>query len=65
MQVFAAQLEQRSPVAKLSGGYGFVSDRDGNTVSSVEQAAPGSLLNIQLRDGKIEATVDRVQRGQE
>ena len=62
MQVFAAQLEQRSPVAKLSGGYGFVSDMDGNTVSSVEQAAPGCILNIRLRDGKIETTVNEVRR---
>ena len=63
MKVYAAQLEQRSPVAKLSGGYGFVSDPLGNTVSSVEQVAPGSLLNIQLRDGKIETTVNTVRRG--
>ena len=63
MKVYAAQLEQRSPVAKLSGGYGFVSDPLGNTVSSVEQVAPGSLLNIQLRDGKIETTVNSVRRG--
>ena len=63
MKIYAAQLEQRSPVAKLSGGYGFVSDPLGNTVSSVEQVAPGSLLNIQLRDGKIETTVNSVRRG--
>ena len=63
MKVYAAQLEQRSPVAKLSGGYGFVSNPLGNTVSSVEQVAPGSLLNIQLRDGKIETTVNSVRRG--
>ena len=62
LQVYAARLEQRSPLGRLSGGYGFVSDRDGNTVSSVEQTAPGCLLNIQLRDGRLETTVNAVHQ---
>ena len=62
MRVLAAQLEQRSPVAKLSGGYGFVCDPQGKTVSSVEQVSPGSLVNIHLRDGRIETTVNAVHR---
>ncbi len=61
MRVYAARLEQRSPIAKLSGGYGFISDRDGKTVSSVEQVLPGSVLNIQLKDGKIETTVNKTE----
>ena len=61
MRVYAARLEQRSPIAKLSGGYGFISDMDGKTVSSVEQVLPGSVLNIQLKDGKIETTVNKTE----
>ena len=65
MRLYAAQLEQRSPLAKLSGGYGYISDQDGRAVLSADKVEAGDILNIQLRDGKIEATVDRVQRGQE
>ena len=61
MKLYAAQLEQRSPLAKLSGGYGFVSDKDGNAVTRVEMVHTGDLVNIQLKDGRIEAAVTQVE----
>lgn len=61
MRLFAAQLEQRSPLAKLSGGFGFVSDRDGNAVARAEMVHAGDLLNIRLKDGKIRAEVTHVE----
>ena len=48
-------------VVGSGGRYGMI-DTDGNTVSSVGQVSPGSLLNIRLRDGKIETTVNAVQQ---
>ena len=62
MKLYAAQLEQRSPLAKLSGGYGYVSNAEGAAVLSVDKTEPGDLLTIHLRDGKIDATVERVRR---
>ena len=62
MRLYAAQLEQRSPIAKLSGGYGYISDEKGVAVLSVDKTEPGDLLTIQLRDGRIDATVERVHR---
>lgn len=62
MRLYAAQLEQRSPIAKLSGGYGYISDEKGAAVLSVDKTEPGDLLTIQLRDGRIDATVERVHR---
>ena len=47
MKIFAARLEQRSPLAKLAGGYGYVSDESGSAVLSVDKVQIGDLLNIQ------------------
>ena len=60
MKLYAAQLEQRSPLAKLSGGYGFVSDIDGNAVTRADMVHAGDLVRIQLRDGRLEASVTQV-----
>ena len=64
MRLYAAGLEQRSPIAKLSGGYGHVSDIEGHTVVSAGQVKAGDILNIQLRDGRLEAEVSRVHPGE-
>ena len=60
MKIFAARLEQRSPLAKLAGGYGYVSDESGSAVLSVDKVQIGDLLNIQLKDGKIRTTVNHI-----
>ena len=60
MKLFAARLEQRSPLAKLAGGYGYVSDESGSAVLSVDKVQIGDLLNIQLKDGKIRTTVNHI-----
>lgn len=59
MQLLAASLEQMSPVARLSGGYGFVTDADGRNVHSVRYVHPGDLLSVRLADGRIEARVEK------
>ena len=64
MRLYAAGLEQRSPIAKLSGGYGHVSDIAGRTVISVGQVKAGDILNIRLRDGRLEAGVSSVYPGE-
>ena len=61
MKLYAAQLEQRSPVARLSGGYGYISDAQGKAVRSAGKVKAGDLLRIQLRDGKVSATVEHVE----
>ena len=60
MRVYAARLEQRSPLARLSAGYGYISSRDGKAVLSAEAVKRGDFLNIRLKDGKIEAEALRV-----
>lgn len=60
MRVYAARLEQRSPLARLSAGYGYISTRDGKAVLTAEGVKRGDFLNIRLKDGKIEAEALRV-----
>ena len=63
MKLYAAQLEQRSPLARLSGGYGYISDANERAVLSAASVEAGDLLNIQLRDGRIGTRVERVEPG--
>lgn len=63
MKLYAANLEQRSPLAKLSGGYGFVTDVRGRAVTSARAVNAGDLVHIQLQDGRIDATADHVEYG--
>ena len=53
------QLRERSPLRVLQRGYAIVTDAGGNVVSSAEQAAVGSEVNIQLARGKLGAEVRR------
>lgn len=62
MQLLAARLEQRSPVARLSGGYGFVSDSEGRAVTEAAQVREGDLLLIRMRDGSIEARAEKISK---
>ena len=63
MRLYAAGLEKSSPIARLSGGYGHVSDENGKTIVSVKQVNVGDTVNIRLRDGSMETTVKSVQPG--
>ena len=46
-----------SPLKKLSQGYGFVTDADGERLASVKQAPVGSRIHVQVADGKLTANV--------
>ena len=50
-----------SPLKKLSQGYGFVTDRDGNRVESVKQTPPGCEIAVQVADGRLRARVEERQ----
>ena len=57
-----SKLEALSPLAVVSRGYGVVTDADGKTVKSVEQLDSGSLIDVTLSDGSINAVVKSVRR---
>ncbi len=51
------QLKGLSPLDKLNQGYSYASDKEGRTLSTIEQVEPGDLLRIFVKDGRLEATV--------
>lgn len=62
MALLAGRLEQCSPLRRLSGGYGFVTGRDGSVVTDVAQLQPGDPFRVQMKDGKIFAEVKRTEK---
>ena len=60
LQLHAAELEKASPLRKLSGGFGFVTDGSGRIVSSVRQLAPEDPVRIRVTDGYADARVERI-----
>ena len=49
-----------SPLKRLESGYAFVSDQQGNPIDTVQKLNRGDVLEIHMRDGSIEATVDHI-----
>lgn len=58
----AGRLEGLSPLKKLSGGYGFIEGPSGGGLTSVSQVKPGDTIKISIRDGRIEARAESVQK---
>jgi exodeoxyribonuclease VII large subunit len=56
----ARRLHAVSPLGTLDRGYAIVRTGDGRMVRSVDGLQPGSRVEVVLRDGTAEATVERV-----
>ena len=63
IELIAGSLAHLSPLARLSGGYGFASAPDGTPIRSAAQLQPGDPFRLRLRDGLILATADEVRQG--
>lgn len=55
-----ARLDGVSPLKRLESGYAFVSDQQGNPIDTVQKLNRGDVLEIHMRDGSIEATVEHI-----
>ena len=53
LQLLAAGLEKNSPLTRLSGGYGYVSDASGRGITSASEVCPGDEIDIRLKDGDV------------
>lgn len=53
----AGRLEALSPLKKLSGGFAYVSDENGQPVQSASELEPKQLVCLQFSDGRIRAEV--------
>ncbi len=56
--VYAERMKGLSPLEKLTQGYSYVADENGNNVRSVKNVVPGDRLKIYVTDGTIDATVN-------
>lgn len=65
LELLASHLEKNSPVARLAGGYGFVTDEEGKRVTTIDQLKAGELVTIRVRDGKAKARVTETQKSPE
>ena len=59
------KLEALSPLAVLDRGYSIVTDRNGETLRSINQVDTGDNISIKFSDGRILAGVQEVQDGRQ
>lgn len=60
LELISGQLHGLSPLAKISNGYGFLTDEKGRRLASVSQTAPGEEITLRITDGRIRAKVTEV-----
>lgn len=57
LALLSGRLHGLSPLSKISGGFGFLTDEDGRRVESASAVKTGDHMLIRLSDGRIEAEV--------
>ena len=62
LALYTERLNGLSPTAKLARGYGYVTDQNGKTVTTVSDVAIGGQIEVTLLDGTIQAVVENTAR---
>ena len=57
LALLSGRLDGLSPLKKLGGGYGFVTDARGRAFTSIAQAEPGDIIRVSVKDGRVDARV--------
>ena len=60
LELVCSRMDGLSPLKKISGGYGFVTDADGKRVETVTGLQAGDTLTVRLPDGRVEAEIREV-----
>ena len=60
LELVCSRMDGLSPLKKISGGYGFVTDADGKRVETVTGLQSGDTLTVRLPDGRVEAEIREV-----
>ncbi len=60
LALYAQRLEGISPLRKLSSGYAFLTDQEGNTIKSVDSVSVGEELLVSVTDGEILTKVEKI-----
>ena len=62
LALYTERLNGLSPTAKLARGYGYVTDQEEKTVTSVTDVQKGGEIKVTLLDGTIQAVVENTAR---
>lgn len=57
LKLLAARLGGLSPLARISGGFGYLEGEDGHGIKSIEDLQCGELVKIRVSDGSFRAKV--------
>lgn len=60
LQIYTSRLQEASPLTRLSAGYAYVQNENGEKVSSVRKLKHGDKLKVQFQDGYADTSVDSV-----
>ena len=60
MELAAGRLETASPVRRLSGGFGYVTETTGRVVTAASKLTVGERLNLRFRDGRATVRTEEV-----
>ncbi len=61
LALISGKLQGLSPLARISGGFGFLTGEDGRRVESVSQVSPGQELAVRVADGTLRTKVTQVE----
>ncbi len=59
LELLISRLYGLSPLKRIGGGYGFVTDKKDRPMESVKQVKSGDGIRIRIRDGSIKAVVSQ------
>lgn len=65
ISLLSARLDGVSPLKRISGGFGYISDEAGRGIRSVSELNEGEILHTRLRDGSFESRVTSINKEEE
>lgn len=57
------KLDLLNPIIGLDRGYGIITNKKGELIKSIEDAHIGENINIIFKDGKIQSTINNIDKG--
>lgn len=62
LALLSGRLDGLSPLKKISGGFGFLTDETGRRIESVTSVFEGASMLVRVSDGRIEARVEKTEK---
>ena len=64
LELMISRLDGLSPLKRIGGGYGFITDEKDRRLESIDQVKAGDGIKVRVRDGSVEAVVSNVSPSQ-